>query len=35
MNETTSHLKRIRFISILTNLLCTDNEMKSIKTIYE
>ena len=27
------HLK-FRYISILTNLLRTDNEMKSVKTIY-
>ena len=32
INETTRHLK-FRYISILTNLLWTDNEMKSVKTI--
>ena len=31
--ETTRHLK-FRYISILTNLLRTDNETKSVKTIY-
>ena len=31
--QTTRHLK-FRYISILTNLLRTDNEMKSVKTIY-
>ena len=33
INETMRHLK-FRYISILTNLLWTDNEMKSVKTIY-
>ena len=33
INETTRHLK-FRYISILTNLLRTDNEKKSVKTIY-
>ena len=33
INETMRHLK-FRYISILTNLLRTDNEMKSVKTIY-
>ena len=33
INETTRHLK-FRYISILTNLLRTDNETKSVKTIY-
>ena len=33
MNETTRHLK-FRYVSILTNLLRTDNETKSVKTIY-
>ena len=33
INETTRHLK-FRYISILTNLLWTDNEMKSVKTTY-
>ena len=31
--KTTRHLK-FRYISILTNLLRTDNETKSVKTIY-
>ena len=31
--ETTRHLK-FRYILILTNLLRTDNETKSVKTIY-
>ena len=33
INKTTRHLK-FRYISILTNLLRTDNEMKSVKTIF-
>ena len=33
INKTTRHLK-FRYISILTNLLRTDNETKSVKTIY-
>ena len=33
INETTRYLK-IRYISILTNLLRTDNETNSVKTIY-
>ena len=33
INKTTRHLK-FRCISILTNLLQTDNEMKSVKAIY-
>ena len=33
INKTTRHLK-FCYISILTNLLRTDNETKSIKTIY-
>ena len=33
INETRTHLK-FRYISILTNLLRTDNETKSVKTIY-
>ena len=33
INSTTRHL-RFSYISILTNLLRTDNEMKSVKTIY-
>ena len=33
MNQTTRHLK-FRYISILTNLLRTDNETKSVKAIY-
>ena len=33
INETTRHLK-FRYISIFTNLLRTDNEVKSVKTIY-
>ena len=33
INETMRHLK-FRYISILTNLLRTDNEIKSVKTIY-
>ena len=33
INEMTRHLK-FRYISILTNLLSTDNETKSVKTIY-
>ena len=33
INETTRHLK-FCYISILTNLLRTDNETKSVKTIY-
>ena len=32
-NEATRHLK-FRYISILTNLRRTDNETKSVKTIY-
>ena len=32
-NKTTRHIK-FRYISILTNLLRTDNETKSVKTIY-
>ena len=32
-NKTTRHLK-FRYISILTNLLRTENERKSVKTIY-
>ena len=31
--QTTRHLK-FRYISILTNLLWTDNETKSVKAIY-
>ena len=31
--KTTRHLK-FHYILILTNLLWTDNEMKSVKTIY-
>ena len=33
INETTRLLK-FRYISILTNLLRTDNETKTVKTIY-
>ena len=33
INETKRNLK-FRYISILTNLLRTDNETKSVKTIY-
>ena len=33
INETARHLK-FRYISILTNPLRTDSEMKSVKTIY-
>ena len=33
INKTTRHLK-FRYISILTNLLRTDNETKIVKTIY-
>ena len=35
-NETTRHSRHLKFryISILTNLLRTDNETKSVKTIY-
>ena len=33
INKTTRHLK-FRYTSILTNLLRTDNETKSVKTIY-
>ena len=33
INETTRHLK-FRYISILTNLPRTDNETKSVKTLY-
>ena len=33
INEMTRRLK-FRYISILTNLLRTDNETKSVKTIY-
>ena len=33
INRTTRHLK-FRYISILTNLLRTDDETKSVKTIY-
>ena len=33
INKTTRHLK-FRYISILTNLLRTDNETKSVKTLY-
>ena len=33
MNETTRHLK-FHYILILTNILRTDNETKSVKTIY-
>ena len=33
INETMRHLK-FRYISILTSLLRTDNETKSVKTIY-
>ena len=33
IKETTRHLK-FRYISVLTNLLQTDNETKSVKTIY-
>ena len=33
INETRRHLK-FRYISIITNLLRTDNEMKSVKTRY-
>ena len=33
IDKTTRHLK-FRYISILTNLLRTDNETKSVKTIY-
>ena len=32
-SKTTKHLK-FHYISILTNLLPTDNETKSVKTIY-
>ena len=32
-NKTVRHLK-FRYISILTNLLRTDNETKSVKTMY-
>ena len=34
INKTTTHLK-FCYISILTNLLRTDNETKSVKTIYK
>ena len=33
INKTTRHLK-FRYISILTNLPRTDNETKSVKTLY-
>ena len=33
INETTRHLI-FHYISILTNVLWTDNETKSVKTIY-
>ena len=33
INETMRHLK-FRYTSILTNLLRTDNQTKSVKTIY-
>ena len=33
INEATRHLK-FRYISIFTNFLRTDNETKSVKTIY-
>ena len=33
-NSTTKHL-RYSYISIITNLLRTDNETKSVKTIYK
>ena len=33
IKSTTRHLK-FSYISIFTNLLWTDNEMKSVKTIY-
>ena len=33
INSTTTHL-RFSYISILTNLLRTNNETKSLKTIY-
>ena len=33
INSMTRHLK-FSYISILTNLLWTDNELKSVKTIY-
>ena len=33
INKTIRHLK-FCYISILTNLLLTDNETKSVKTIY-
>ena len=33
INKTTRYLN-FRYISILTNLLRTDNEMKSVKTTY-
>ena len=33
INESTRHLK-FRYILILTNLLQTNNETKSVKTIY-
>ena len=33
INETTRHLN-FRYISILTNLPRTDNETKSVKTLY-
>ena len=33
INETTRHFK-FRYISILTNLLRTDNETESVKTIH-
>ena len=33
INDTMRHLK-FRYISILTNLLRTENEMKRVKTIY-
>ena len=33
INKTMRHLK-FRYISTLTNLLRTDNETKSVKTIY-
>ena len=33
INKTTRHLK-FRYISILTNLLGTENETKNVRTIY-
>ena len=33
INKTTRHLK-FRYISILTNLLGTENETKNVKTVY-